>query len=186
MLSCFSHVWFCVTLWTVAHQAPLSMEFTRQEYWSRLPFPSSGDLPDPESKRLSLKSPALVGGFFTTNAIWKVLLNAATAAAKSLQSCDPIDRSPQGSPIPGVLQARTQEWVAISFSNAWKWKVKVKSLSRLWLLAIPWTAAYQAPLSMGLCKQEYWSGAPLPSPPIKCRLCQNKPSKESVCRRNRF
>ena len=90
------------------------------------------------------------------------------AAAKLLQLCpilcDPIDGSPPGSPVPGILQARTLEWVAISFSNAWKWKVKVKSLSGVWLLATPWTAAYQAPLSMGFSRQEYWSGLPLPSP----------------------
>ena len=90
------------------------------------------------------------------------------AAAKSLQSCptlcDTIDSSPPGSPVPGILQARTLEWVAISFSNAWKWKVKVKSLSRVRLLATPWTAAYQAPLLMGFSRQEYWSGVPLPSP----------------------
>ena len=77
--------------------------------------------------------------------------------------CDPIDSSPPGSPIPGILQARTLEWVAISFSHASKWKVKVKSLSRVRLLATPWTAAYQAPLSMGFSRQEYWSGVPLPS-----------------------
>ena len=90
------------------------------------------------------------------------------AAAKSLQSCltlcDPIDGSPPGSPIPGILQARTLEWVSISFSNAWKWNVTVKSLSRVRLLATPWTAAYQAPLSMGFSRQEYWSGLPLLSP----------------------
>ena len=90
------------------------------------------------------------------------------AAAKSLQSCptlwDPIEGSPPGSAIPGILQARTPEWVAISFSNAWKWKVKVKSLSCVWLLVTLWTAAYQAPPSMGFSKQEYWSGVPLPSP----------------------
>ena len=94
----------------------------------------------------------------------------ATAAAKSLQSCptlcNPIDGSPRGSPVPGILQARTLEWVAISFSNAWKWKVKVKSLSCVRLSATPWTAAYQAPLSMGLSRQEYWRGVPLPSPPM--------------------
>ena len=77
----------------------------------------------------------------------------AAAAAKWFQSCptlcDPIDGSPPGSPIPGIL-----EWVAISFSNAWKWKVRVKSLSRVQLLAIAWTAAFQAPL---------WSGVQLPS-----------------------
>jgi len=78
--------------------------------------------------------------------------------------CNPIDGSPPGSPIPGILQARTLEWVAISFSNAWKWKVKVKSLSHVRLLATPWTAAYQAPLSMGFSRQEYWNGLPLPSP----------------------
>ena len=90
------------------------------------------------------------------------------AAAKSLQSCptlcNPIDGSPPGSAISGILQARTWEWVAISFSNAWKWKLKVKSLSRVWLFTTPWTAAYQAPPSMGLPRQEYWSGLPLPSP----------------------
>ena len=80
-----------------------------------------------------------------------------------LLQCNPIDGSPPGSPVPGILQARTLEWVAISFSNAWKWKVKVKSLSRVGLLATPWTAAYQAPLSMGFSRQEYWSGVPLPS-----------------------
>ena len=93
---------------------------------------------------------------------------AAAAAAKSLQSCptlcDPIDRSPTGSTVPGSLQARTLEWVAISFSNAWKWKVKVKSPSHVRLLATPWTAAYQAPLSMGFSRQEYWRGVPLLSP----------------------
>ena len=80
--------------------------------------------------------------------------------------CDPKDSSPPGSPVPGILQARTLEWVAISFSSAWKWKVKVKSLSSVWLLATPWTATYQAPLSMGFSRQEYWSGVPLPSPQI--------------------
>ena len=92
------------------------------------------------------------------------------AAAKLLQSCptlcDPIDGSPPGSPVPGILQAKTLEWVAISFSSTWKWKVKVKLLSCVWLLATPWTAAYQAPLSMGLSRQEYWSGVPLPSPSV--------------------
>ena len=78
--------------------------------------------------------------------------------------CDPIDGSPPGSPIPGILQARTLEWVAISFSNVWKWKVKVKSLSHVWLLATPWTAANQAPRCTGFSRQEYWSGVPLPSP----------------------
>ena len=93
---------------------------------------------------------------------------AAAAAAKSLKSCptlwDPIDGSPPGSTVPGILQAKTLEWVAISFSNAWKWKVKVKLLSRVWLFATSWTAAHQAPPSVGFSRQEYWSGVPLPSP----------------------
>ena len=90
----------------------------------------------------------------------------SAAAAKSLQSCptlcDPIDGSPPGSSVHGILQARTLEWVAISSSNAWKWKVKVKLLSHVLLLETPWTAAHQAPLSMGFSRQEYWSGVPLP------------------------
>ena len=83
----------------------------------------------------------------------------AAAAAKSLQSCptlcDPIDGSPPGSPVPGILQVRTLEWVAISFSDVWKWKVKVKSLSRVQFVETPWTATYQAPPSMGYSRQEY-------------------------------
>ena len=101
----------------------------------------------------------------------------AAATAKSLHSCptlcDPVDGSPPASPVPGILHARTLEWVAISFSNAWKWKVKVKSLSRVWFLATPWTAAYKAPPSMGFSRQEYWSGVPLPSPsdiPTECLM----------------
>ena len=91
----------------------------------------------------------------------------AAMAAKSRQSCptlyDPIDGSPPCSAIPGILQARTLEWVAISFSSEWKWKVKMKSFSWVWLIATPWTAAHQAPPSMGFSRQEYWSGLPLPS-----------------------
>ena len=90
-----------------------------------------------------------------------------SAAAKSLQSCptlcDPTDGSTPGSAVPGILQARTLEWVAISFSNAWKWKVKGKSLSRVQPSATPWTAAHQAPPPMGFSRQEYWSEVPLPS-----------------------
>ena len=107
---------------------------------------------------------------------WRV--TAAAAAAKSLQSCptlcDPLDGSPPGSPVPGILQARTLEWVAISFSNAWKWKVKVKSLSHVQPSATPWTSAFQAPPSMGFSRQEYWSGVPLPSPLPCFRITINK------------
>ena len=98
------------------------------------------------------------------NSFWQY---AAAAAAKSLQLCptlcDPVDGSPTGSSIPGILQARTLEWVTIAFSNAWKWKVKVKSLSSVWFFVTPWTAAYQAPPSMGFFRQEYRSGLPLPA-----------------------
>ena len=110
------------------------------------------------------------------NCLFKLFLfwTLAAAAAKSLQSCptlcDPIDGSPLGSPVPGTLQERTLEWVTISFSNVWKWKVKEKSLSRVWLFTTPWTAAYQAPLSMGFSRQEYWSGVPSPSPFWTLRL----------------
>ena len=159
MLSRFN----CVRLfdpWTVIYQAPLSMGFSRQEYWSGCY--------------------ALLQGIFLTQGSnpplfcllhWQAgslpLAAAAAAAAKSLQSCptlwDPVDASPPGSPVPGILQARTLEWVAISFCNAGKWKVKVKSLSHVWLLETPWTAAYQAPPSVRFSRQEYWSGVPLPS-----------------------
>ena len=103
-----------------------------------------------------------------------ILNRFAAAAAKSLQSCttlcDPIDSSPPGSPVPGILQARTPEWVAISFSIAWKWKVKVKSLSHFQLFMTPWTAAHQALPSMGFSRQEYCSGVPLPSPSLSLEV----------------
>ena len=119
-------------------------------------------------------------------------INRPVAAAKSLQSCptlcDPIDGSLLGTPVPGILQARTLEWVAIFFSSAWKWKVKVKSPSHTQLLTTPWSAAYQAPASMGFSRQEYWSGLPLPSPRlytvfpiskvrVKCQVFKEKTRK---------
>ena len=93
-------------------------------------------------------------------------------------SVRPHRRQPTRLPVPGILQARTLEWVATSFSNAWKWKVKVKSLSRVWLLVTPWTAAYQAPPSMGFSRQEYWSGVPLPSPAGKHSLMEISPNQQ--------
>ena len=91
--------------------------------------------------------------------LYSVAAAAAAAATKSLQSCptlcDPIDGSPPGSPVPGILQTRILELVSISFSNAWKWKVKMKLLSRIRLLSISWTTDYQAPPSMGFSRQEY-------------------------------
>ena len=120
---------------------------------------------------------------------WSVQQHAAPAA-KLLQPCptlcNPIDGSPPGSPVPGILQARTLEWVAISFSNAWKRKVKVKSLNHVQLLATPWTAAHQAPPSMGFSREEYWSGVPFPSPFNNMSDSQNnyvewkKPDKKST------
>ena len=110
------------------------------------------------------------------------------AAAKSLQPCPtlchPIDGSPPGSPVPGILQSRTLEWVSISFSNAWKWKLKVKSLSHVWLFTTPWTAAHQAPLSMEFSRQEYWSGVPLPSPWI-CTAAKSLQSCPTLVRPHR-
>ena len=102
---------------------------------------------------------SLICPIFTSLSFFLPTLIIIPAAAKSLQLCptlcDPIDGSPLGSPVPGILQARTLEWVAISFSNAWKWKGKVKSLSRVRLLATPWTAAHQASPSTGFSRQEY-------------------------------
>ena len=136
------------TPWIIACQDPLSMGFPKQDF----PISFSRGSSHPRGWFLTIEPPAAT----------------AAAAAKSLQSCptlcDPRDGSQPGSPVPGILQARTLEWVAISFSNAWKWKVKVKSLSSIWLFSIPWTATHQAPPSMGFSRQEYWSGVPLPSP----------------------
>ena len=113
----------------------------------------------------------------------ELLANKISYATKSLQSCptlcDPIDGSSPGSPIPGILQARTLEWVAISFSSAWKWKVKVKLLNCVRPSATPWTAALQAPLSVGFSRQEYWSGVPLPSPSINANS-QNESTDLSI------
>ena len=124
--------------------------------------------------RLLIFLPAiLIPAGASSNPAFLMMYSAAAAAAtKSLQSCptlcEPIDGSPPGSAVPGILQVRALEWVAITFSNAWKWIKKGKSLSRVWLLATSWTAAYQVPLSMGFSRQEYWSGVPLPSPDVLC------------------
>ena len=134
---------------------------------------------------LSLPLPTQVQDFTILSRLWKKNLNVKCllfnlyiyiyflmplllllllSRFSRVRLCDPIDGSSPGSPIPGILQARTPEWVAISFSNVRKWKVKVKSLSRIQLLVTPWTAAYQAPLSTGFSRQKYWNGVPLPSP----------------------
>ena len=152
MLSCFSHVQLLATLWTVARQPPRHMGFSRQGYWSGLLCRPPRDLPDPGTHGSYIscidrrvlyhwKPKACVYVYTHTHTHTHLYI----CYAKSLQSCpilcNPIDGSPPGSPVPGILQARTVEWVAISFSNAWKWKVKVQSLSRVRLLATPWIAA---------------------------------------------
>ena len=144
--------------YNIAFQTPLSMGFSCKNTEIGCHFLFHGIFPTQEMNlHLLCHAPCI----------------AAAAAAKSPQSCltlcDPIDGSPPGSPIPGILQARTMEWVAISFSNAWKRNVKVKSLSHVQLLATPWTIANQAPPYMGFSRQEYWSGVPLPSLPLHCR-----------------
>ena len=106
-------------------------------------------------------SSALTGEFLTTESL---LLLQLSRFSRVRLLCDPIDGSPPGSPVSGILQARTLEWAAISFSNAWKWKRKVKLLSPIRLFATPWTAAWKAPPCMGFSRQEYWSGFPFPSP----------------------
>ena len=172
-------------LWLAAHLSSLDLStFQNRNQWRhvstqsedsfRQPWLKNG--PEPLNPPLSpLVPPYMHIGFpggsdgkeFTCSSGDPGSIPAAAAAAKSLQSCqtlcDPIDGSLPGSPFPGILQARTLEWVAISFSNAWKWKVKGKSLSCVWLLATSCTAAHQAPLSMRFSRQEYWSGVPLPS-----------------------
>ena len=163
-----SHVWLFVTPWTVALQAPLSMGSSRQEYWMGCHALLQGIFLNQWSNLNLLHWQANSLPLAPPGKLPAAAAAAAAAAAKSLQSCptlcDPTDGSPPGSPVPGILQARTLEWVAISLSNAWKWKVEVKSLNRVWLLATPWTEAHQAPPSMGFSRQEYWSGVPLPSP----------------------
>ena len=106
----------------------------------------------------------------------KILTATANSLQLCLTLCDPIGDSPPSSPVPGILQSRTLEWVASSFSNAWKWKLKVKSFSHVQLLVTPWTAAYHAPPSMGFSRQEYWSGLPFPSPVRESEVAQSCPT----------
>ena len=114
---------------------------------------------------LNCKEPQVV--YLKGDQSWVFIGRTDAAAAKSIQSFptlwDPIDDSPPGFPVPGILPARTLAWIAISFSNAWKWKLKEKLLSRVRPSATPWTAAFQAPPPMGFSRQEYWSGVPLPT-----------------------
>ena len=146
------------TIWATREAHPRILE------WVAYPFSRISSQP-----RNRTRISCIAGRFFISWATREAVAAAATAAAvKSLQLCPTLCNSMgcslPGFAIHGILQARTLEWVAISFSNAWKWKVKVKLLSRVWLLATPWAAAYQAPPSMGFSGQQYWSGVPLPFP----------------------
>ena len=176
VLSLISCGWLFATPWTVARQAPLSMGFSRQEYWSELLCPPPGDLLEPgiwpvppalQADSLPTEPPGKPSWSIVN---WKLSHKgfAAAAAAKSLQSCptlcDPIDGSPPGSSVPGILQARSWNGLPVPSpmheSEKWKWSCSVVSDSA-WP---PWTAAHQAPPSIGLSRQEYWRGVPLPSP----------------------
>ena len=153
-LKSLSHVWLCNPMDCSLTGSSIHGIFqARILEWVAISFSRGSSQPGVRTQVF-----CILGRLFT---IWgtreTLQLHAPAAAAKSLQLCptlcDPRDGSPPGSAVPGILQARTLEWVAISFSNAWKWKVKVKSLSRVWLFAIPWTAAYQAPPSVGFSRQ---------------------------------
>ena len=144
-----------------------SLVLEHDSSWQTHPFPQSR----PHKRRNKIRA-----NFLDQTELFVLEGGTAAAAAKLLQSCltlcHPTDGSPPGFPVPGILQARTLQWVAISFSNAWKSKVKVKSLNRVRLFATPWTAACQPPPSMGFSRQEYWSGVPLPFPRGSYRQCQ--------------
>ena len=125
-------------------------------------FPNKFTIPCPSTLSLNLLA-YYEGSSMSLDSVMLLLLLSLQLCPTL---CDPIDSSLPGSPVPRIPHTRTLEWVAISFSNAWKWKVNVKSLSRVRLCATPWTAAYRAPPSMGFSRQEYWSGVPLPSPSV--------------------
>jgi len=174
----------CLTLWYPMDYSPPGSSVQRILQarileWVASSFSRASSRPGDQTCISSVSCTA--GRFFT---IWDTREAHAATAAKSLQSCptlcEPIDGSPPGSTVPGILQARTLEWVAMSVSNAWKWKAKVKSLSHVWFLATPWTAAHQAPPSMGFSRQEYWSGLPLPSPKgSPCHVAKQKENKKN-------
>ena len=110
-----------VTSWTVTHQAPMCMGFPRQEYWSKLPFPSQGHLPNPGIKPISPMPPALAGRFFTTESPGKPISKAMLRAQSCLTLCNPIYCSPSGSSAHGNFQARILKRVANSSSRTSSW-----------------------------------------------------------------
>ena len=190
LLSRFSRVRLCATPETAAHQALPSLGFSRQEHWSGLPFPST--MCESEKWKWShsvVSNPQRLHGLQPTRLLhpWDFpgrstgvgchcLLWYAAAAAKSLQSCptlcDPIDGSPPGSPVPGILQARTLEWVTISFSNAWKWKVKGRSLSpQIYVETLLWFSFLGSFASSDEFNSPLWSfPVGLISPPLSAML----------------
>ena len=193
------NIYFCF----IDYAKPLTMWIKTNygKFWKRweyqITWPASWEICMPVKKQqleLDMKQTGCKSGKEYIKAVYchpaylTYMQNAAASAAKSLQSCltlcNPIDGSPRGSPVPGILQARILEWGAISFSSAWKWKVKVKSLCRVWLLATPWTAAYRAPPSMGFSRQEYWSGVPLPSPICRIHCVKCRPGWSTSCNRD--
>ena len=177
-----SRVQLLVTPWAGACQAPLSMEFSRQGYWSEFPFLSQGIFPT-QGSNPSLASTVQAGRFFSTDPPGKpcsVLLLLLLSCFSRVRLCATPQTVAHQAP-PSVGLAWALEWVAVSFSSAWKWKVKVKSLSCVRLLVTPWTAAYQAPPSMGFPRQEYWSGLPLPSP-CSVLLSNKKEPSNDTCR----
>ena len=170
---CANWLQSCLTLCDpmdyIACQAPLSMGILQKRILEWVAMPSSRGSSWPrDSTHVSYASCTGKRGLNHEHHLGSPTnVNAATAATSlqlCLTLCDPIDGSPPGSRIPGILQPRTLQWVAISFSDAWKWKVKVKSLGHVQLFVTPWPSAYKAPPSMVFSRQEYWSGLPLPSP----------------------
>ena len=161
-----THVRFCETSGTAACQAPLSTGFSRQGYWSGLPLPSLGDLPNPGVEPAPLTSPALASGSFTTSATWEARSVPCCCCChfSRVRLCTTPETAAHQAP-PSLGFSRQEHWRGLPFLLQC---MKVKSESEVAqscpLLVTPWTAAHQAPLSMGPSRQEYWSGVPLPSP----------------------
>ena len=131
MLSGFSCVWLFATLWTVAHQAPLSMGFSRQEYWNALPFPPPGDLPKPGIQPTSLVSPALAGGFFTTSTTREVSQDPFKQALAKLNACRRA-----GGPLPCQLLGLGSSRVAGKGQDSWGWQSWLSQFSAPYRLTV--------------------------------------------------
>ena len=162
VMKSLGRVWLFATPWTLSYQPPPSMGFSRQEYWSGLPFPSPGDLPDPG---IEPASPALQADALPSEPPWKpyseVLLLSHFSRVDSVQ---PQRRQPTRLPSPWASPGKNTGMGCHFLLQCMKVKMKLKSLSCVLLLETPWTATHQAPTPMGFSRQEYWSGVPLPSP----------------------